>query len=242
MYAVTQPDTKQRILAIAGELFARQGYTGTTIADIARELGTTTAALYYHFPSKAAILGGLLARPLAAYTRLLDGLDSGETAPADLLGAIIDITADSRDLATIFDRDPAALAMIDQQLPRSSAEMTAQTIAALAGPEPDRAALIRANAALAVAKAATLAALDLGDGRLTPADRGEVLAVALGTLKELFRTISWRLPKGHASGRFRRCRRSGHHEHAVHDLRSRGQRGRQAPARAPADPAEAGLG
>ena len=78
---MTQPDTKQRILAIAGELFARQGYTGTTIADIARELGTTTAALYYHFPSKAAILGGLLARPLAAYTRLLDGLDSGGSTP-----------------------------------------------------------------------------------------------------------------------------------------------------------------
>ena len=92
--------------------------------------------------------------------------------------------------------------MIDQQLPRSSAEMTAQTIAALAGPEPDRAALIRANAALAVAKAATLAALDLGDGRLTPADRGEVLAVALGTLKELSRTISWCLPKGHAVADF----------------------------------------
>ncbi|HTU08547.1 MAG TPA: TetR/AcrR family transcriptional regulator, partial [Trebonia sp.] len=78
---MTQPDTKQRILAIAGELFARQGYTGTTIADIARELGTTTAALYYHFPSKAAILGGLIAKPLTGYTRLLDGLDSGDTTP-----------------------------------------------------------------------------------------------------------------------------------------------------------------
>jgi len=181
---VTQPDTKQRILAIAAELFARQGYTGTTIADIARELGTTTAALYYHFPSKAAILGGLLAKPLAAYTRLLDGLDSGLTTPEQLLGALIDICADSRDLALIFDRDPAALAMIDEQLPRSSAEITAQTVAALAGPDPDHAALIRASAAMAVAKAGTLAALDLGDGTLTPADRAEVLAVALRALKD----------------------------------------------------------
>src|SRR5215469_11960705 len=158
---MTQPDTKQRILAIAGELFARQGYTGTTIADIARELGTTTAALYYHFPSKAAILGGLLAKPLAAYTRLLDGLDSGHTTPEILLGAIIDICADSRDLATILDRDPAALAMIDAQLPRSSRDLTEQTIAALAGPDLGHAALIRANAALAVAKSATIAAMDL---------------------------------------------------------------------------------
>jgi AcrR family transcriptional regulator len=180
--AHTKPDTKQRILQIAGELFARQGYTATTIADIARELGTTTAALYYHFPSKAAILGGLMAGPLAAYIRLLDGLDSGAGTPGDLLGAIIDITADSRDLATILDRDPAALAIINEQLPRPSQELTEQTIAVLAGPDPGHAALIRANAALAVAKAATLAALELGGGTLGAADRAEVLALALRTL------------------------------------------------------------
>jgi AcrR family transcriptional regulator len=181
----TKPsDTRQRILAIAAELFARQGYTGTSIADIARELGTTTAALYYHFPSKSAILAGLLAVPLTAYTRLLDGLDSGGASAADLLGAIADITADSRDIAVILDRDPTALAMIDQQLPVSSQELTEQTIAALAGPDPDRAALIRANAALAVAKAATLAAVQLSGGPLAPADRAEVLAAALRVLEK----------------------------------------------------------
>jgi AcrR family transcriptional regulator len=186
---MSQPDTRQRILAIAGELFARQGYSGTTIADIARELGTTTAALYYHFPSKAAILAGLLTGPLRSYMRLLDSLDSQETAPEELLGAIIDITADASGLDSMIERDPAALAMIEQQLPRSSAEIIAQTIATLAGPDPDRAALIRANAALAVVKAATLAALKLGDGSLQAADRAEVLAIALRTLKDLSRTI-----------------------------------------------------
>jgi AcrR family transcriptional regulator len=181
---VSPVDTKQRILEIASGLFARQGYSATTIADIARELGTTTAALYYHFPSKASILAGLLAGPIVAYSRLLDDLDSGAARPEDLLGAIIDMTADSRDLATIFDRDPAALAMINEQLPRSSQELTEQTLAALAGPDPGHAALIRANAALAVAKAATIAAMDLGGGTLTPGDRAEVLALALGTLKD----------------------------------------------------------
>src|SRR5262249_45820938 len=118
------------------------------------------------------------------YSRLLDGLDSGQPTPEDLLTAIIDICADSRELATIFDRDPAALAMIDSQLPRSSAEMTAQTVAALAGPDPSRAALIRASAALAVVKAGTFAALDLGGGALADADRAEVLAAALRSLAE----------------------------------------------------------
>ena len=142
-------DTRQRILAIAADLFSRQGYTGTTIADIARELGTTTAALYYHFPSKADILGGLLAEPLVAYTRIIESLDSNQPEPEELLGAFIDLAIDSR---------------------------------ALAGPDADRSAVIRANAALAVVKGATMAALELGGGALDPADRKEILRLALAAL------------------------------------------------------------
>jgi hypothetical protein len=74
------------------------------------------------------------------------------------------------------------LALIEEQLPRSSAAMMAQTVAALAGPAPGHAALIRANAALAVVKAATLAALDMNAGTLPAADRAEVLATALRAL------------------------------------------------------------
>ena len=175
-------DTKQRILDIARELFARQGYTGTTIADIARELGTTTAALYYHFPSKADILGGLLAEPLAGYTRILEALDSGRPAPEDLLGAFIDLTVDSRELASVIDRDPAVLSMIDDHLPRTSQELTEQVINALAGLAPDRPAIIRAHAAFAVIKGATMAALALTGGTLDPADRTEILHAALRAL------------------------------------------------------------
>src|SRR5262249_61082160 len=53
----------------------------------------------------------------------------------------------------------------------------------LAGPGADRSAVIRAHAALAVVKGATLAALELGDGVLGPAGRAEILTLALGTLR-----------------------------------------------------------
>jgi len=43
-------DTRQRIIDIALELFATRGYAGTSMRDIAAELGVTKAALYYHFP------------------------------------------------------------------------------------------------------------------------------------------------------------------------------------------------
>ena len=175
-------DTRQRILAIAADLFARQGYTGTTIADIARELGTTTAALYYHFPSKADILGGLLAEPLIAYTRIIESLDANQPEPAELLGAFIDLAVDSRALAGLIDRDPAVLAMIDERLPRTSRQTTGQVIAVLACPDADRSAVVRAHAALAVIKGATMAALELDGGALEPAEREEILQLALGVL------------------------------------------------------------
>ncbi|CAJ65442.1 hypothetical protein FRAAL6819 [Frankia alni ACN14a] len=181
MGAVSQ--TRERILAIARELFVRHGYTGTTNADIARELGTTTAALYYHFPSKAAILDGLLAEPLAAYHRIIGYLDTGPPAPAELLGAFIDLAADSRELAALIDRDPSVLAVVDKRLPRTIERMTEQVIAALAGPDADRGAVLRAHAAFAATKHATMAALALNAGTLDPADRAEILRTALRVLQ-----------------------------------------------------------
>lgn len=156
--------TKARILAIAAELFAAQGYTGTSIADIAHRLGTTPAALYYHFASKADVLDELLAEPMAGYTKLAE--QAATATPEELLAAFIDFYARSHALTPIVGADPAVRALLDERLPRKPADMFADVIAALAGPDPDRAALLRAHAAFAVVKEATAAALRLGDGAL----------------------------------------------------------------------------
>jgi AcrR family transcriptional regulator len=174
--------TRERILEISAGLFARKGFTGTSIADIARELGTTTAALYYHFPSKGDILAGLLAEPLKAYARIIEDLGTVGPSPEAILASFIDLAAESRELAQMIDRDPAVIELIDQHLPQSSQEMTAAIIKALSGPDADRAAVIRANAALGVVKGATPAAL--GDGGFTAEDRAEILAAALRALDE----------------------------------------------------------
>ena len=50
-------DLKDTILHVAGELFAKNGYAATSIKQIARAAGCTTAALYYYFEDgKAHIL------------------------------------------------------------------------------------------------------------------------------------------------------------------------------------------
>lgn len=54
--------TKERILRIALELFAQNGYLGTSMNDIARQVGLTKAALYKHYASKQEILDKIVER------------------------------------------------------------------------------------------------------------------------------------------------------------------------------------
>ena len=48
--------TRDRIQAVALQLFVEQGYEKTSMREIAERLGVTKAALYYHFQSKQEIL------------------------------------------------------------------------------------------------------------------------------------------------------------------------------------------
>jgi AcrR family transcriptional regulator len=52
----TGPEAPQRMLEAAVEAFAERGYHATTTRDIAARAGLSPAAIYVHFPSKAALL------------------------------------------------------------------------------------------------------------------------------------------------------------------------------------------
>lgn len=54
--------TKERILETALTLFARNGYLGTSMSDIAGALGITKAALYKHYAGKQEILDRIVER------------------------------------------------------------------------------------------------------------------------------------------------------------------------------------
>ena len=54
--------TKERILQTALALFAREGYAGVSMADIAGELGITKGALYRHYAGKRDIFESILRR------------------------------------------------------------------------------------------------------------------------------------------------------------------------------------
>jgi AcrR family transcriptional regulator len=53
---VTAAETRDRLLNAAADVFARRGYDGTRVADIAAAAGVSNAALYAHFGAKAELL------------------------------------------------------------------------------------------------------------------------------------------------------------------------------------------
>ncbi|HBS29813.1 MAG TPA: TetR/AcrR family transcriptional regulator [Phycisphaerales bacterium] len=66
-------DTRERILDTASRLFHEQGYAATGVSTILREAGVNSGSLYHFFPSKEALLIGVLER----YRRLLDPVLQG---------------------------------------------------------------------------------------------------------------------------------------------------------------------
>ena len=56
----TELETRERIMYAAAELFARQGYHGTTTREIAGAVGIRQPSLFHHFPNKKAIVEAVL--------------------------------------------------------------------------------------------------------------------------------------------------------------------------------------
>jgi AcrR family transcriptional regulator len=71
-FGAPRTDTRSRVQKVALELFAEQGYEKTSLREIAERLGVTKAALYYHFPSKEAIVHSFTDDYFSAIDALLD--------------------------------------------------------------------------------------------------------------------------------------------------------------------------
>lgn len=69
---------RERILQAATDLFARQGYANTTMAQIVRALGVTKPFVYYYFRDKQEIFETLSWRPAVDCFISLDFADADE--------------------------------------------------------------------------------------------------------------------------------------------------------------------
>ncbi|MDD2274070.1 MAG: TetR/AcrR family transcriptional regulator [Desulfuromonadaceae bacterium] len=77
---ITKRKTREEILELSVPLFARYGYDGVSMRDIAAAMGLTPAALYYHFTDKENLYLDVVAHALrersAELKGILDGLGS----------------------------------------------------------------------------------------------------------------------------------------------------------------------
>ena len=69
----------ESVLRRAIDVFNRQGYDGTSMGDLARELGFTKSAIYHHVPSKSHLLEQALDEALDGLAAVIDA--ASDTSP-----------------------------------------------------------------------------------------------------------------------------------------------------------------
>jgi len=141
--------TRQRILAVALELFRVRGYERTSLREIADRLGITKAALYYHFKAKddlLATLGGPFVEGLVALVDRLAALPPAARTPRAMLEAHVDFLIAQGEVASWIADDFSALSHpgIGDRIEATTDRM----IALVAGPAASIADRARAAAAI----------------------------------------------------------------------------------------------
>lgn len=74
------PEARARIIAAAEELFAEHGYAGTSIRDITRRAGVTSAMAHYYFGSKEHLYRSILETAVTTIRALIE--EAGESREA----------------------------------------------------------------------------------------------------------------------------------------------------------------
>jgi AcrR family transcriptional regulator len=102
-------DAHGEILAVATRLFASRGFEGTSLGDIAAEVGMRKPSLLYHFESKEALREAVLDHVLARWTETLPRILLAATAGEDQFDAvtreIVDFLAADPDRARLIVRE-----------------------------------------------------------------------------------------------------------------------------------------
>ena len=101
-------DTLEKIFEVAEAAFAREGYEGAHLQHIASQVGVQKTALYYYFPSKAALYEAVLQRMLQNFDDTISMALDREGTPAERLyrlhDMINDMLAERRNYALILMR------------------------------------------------------------------------------------------------------------------------------------------
>jgi AcrR family transcriptional regulator len=101
-------DTRNRVLEVAEEAFAQRGFAGAHLQHIATQVGVQKTALYYYYPSKAALYEAVLVRMLEAFehtvSKAIDVPESPESRLERLGDALNELLSERRNYSQILIR------------------------------------------------------------------------------------------------------------------------------------------
>jgi AcrR family transcriptional regulator len=99
---------REELTRIAARLFAERGYQGTSLADLAAQLGVQKPSLYHHIASKEDLLWEVAWEGAQAFHAALDAVPAQAPATERIrlaLRAHLAVVADQLDVATVFVRE-----------------------------------------------------------------------------------------------------------------------------------------
>ena len=172
----------RRIARLALDRFRVSGFVGTSIADLAGDLGVSKAAIYYHYRSKDTLLHRLVDPLLDAIDTCIGDHTTPATAartPRQLLDAYLTVLLTHREVVPLIATDVAVLNHPSIG-PRLRAQ-NQQLQSLLAAPDTGALARLRAEAALGAIWRPLIAEppLDLTD----PAHQQTLINAAVATLQ-----------------------------------------------------------
>lgn len=118
-------DVRSRTLRVATRLIAEHGFEGTSLQDVADEVGVKKPSLLYHFPSKEALRQAVFEQMLGhwnvALPRILKAATTGEDRFDAVLAEMLRFFTDDADrarllLREVLDRPREMSAVIKQHM------------------------------------------------------------------------------------------------------------------------------
>jgi TetR/AcrR family transcriptional regulator, cholesterol catabolism regulator len=99
---------REELTRIAARLFAERGYQGTSLADLAAQLGVQKPSLYHHIASKEDLLWEVAWEGSEAFHEALDAVPGNVSATERIRLALrghLEVVAEQLDVATVFVRE-----------------------------------------------------------------------------------------------------------------------------------------
>ena len=88
---------REAITSAAAVLFAKQGFTETSTADIAKAAGISTGSLFYYYPDKAAIFRGIFEQDIPESTQLFEAHAQSDDPAQSILEVVATLANPARD-------------------------------------------------------------------------------------------------------------------------------------------------